>query len=497
MSLKDISSNNLLCGEDGADAVNLSFRSLTQLPDRLWESTQLQKLVLAGNPLTILPRNLSRLTNLQNLNCGSCELTTFPIPSIPYLQNLTNLNLSGNKIVEIPDNIGKLTNLVEMLLGTNLISQVPGSLGDLENLTVLKLGKCKLQEFPAAIARLKNLKELQLSENSISGPVPSYLFRLPNLENLDLSYNKFDSLLDGELEKCSGEELDEFFAPMAKLSILTMNDNFFKTIPPHTLSNFPSLSVLQISFNKIETLPADLGKATSLVMIDIASNRVKEIHTEWESLLNLSSLDIAYNDLKSIPDSFINLQSLRVFTAIGNDMETMPSVCQGLIDRGVRVRFNDAEFLPNCIIPGLFLGGVSAARDKYGLKRLGIDHVLTVAEIDPLYDGEFVYKTVRIDDHADQNISAFFEECRLFIAEGIQSGGVLVHCAAGVSRSATIVIMYVMSSQHKTFDEAFDIVRDKRPIICPNSGFRDQLRLYEQELLKKDGFLKSEKCIVS
>lgn len=89
-----------------------------------------------GNLLTTLPRNLAKLTNLQNLNCGSCELASFPASAIPSLQNLTALNLSGNKLTEIPDNIGKITSLVELLIGSNLLTTLPGSVGDLENLTV-------------------------------------------------------------------------------------------------------------------------------------------------------------------------------------------------------------------------------------------------------------------------------------------------------------------------------------------------------------------------
>eukprot|EP00026_Physarum_polycephalum_P007158 Phypoly_transcript_07214.p1 GENE.Phypoly_transcript_07214~~Phypoly_transcript_07214.p1 ORF type:complete len:492 (+),score=47.51 Phypoly_transcript_07214:58-1533(+) len=438
----------LAINEDSG-SINLSFRSLSSIPDKLWEFQHIHKLVLAGNPLTSIPQHLSKLTNLQTLNCGSCELTSFPTPAVPYLQSLTYLNLSGNQITEVPENLGKLVGLTEVLLGTNCISRLPNSFGDLENLTILKLGKCKFEEFPPCIGRLKQLKELQLSENSITGPIPSYIYQLPNLESLDLGYNKIDALLGEDLMTCSGSELDAFFClPMAKLRVLTLNDNFLQTIPPHTISNFTSLQVLQLSFNKLTSLPDDIALMQSLVMIDISSNSISELHPEWGQLMNLSSLDVSYNDLATIPDTFTNLQSLRVFTVLGNNMQEIPPICQTLADRGVRVRFNDASSIPNSIIPGLFLGGVSAARDKYTLKRLGIKRVLTVAEIDPLHAGEFVYKVVRVDDHADQDLSAFFEECRQFISGGIQDGGVLVHCAAGVSRSATMVIMYVMAVRH-------------------------------------------------
>ena len=46
-------------------------------------------------------------------------------------------------------------------------------------------------------------------------------------------------------------------------------------------------------------------------------------------------------------------------------------------------------------------------------------------------------------------------------------------------------------------DEAFEFVREKRPIICPNSGFREQLYMYEREIFKKENSFKAEKCIVS
>ena len=53
----------------------------------------------------------------------------------------------------------------------------------------------------------------------------------------------------------------------------------------------------------------------------------------------------------------------------------------------------------------------------------------------------------------------------------MKSGSVLVHCAAGVSRSASIVIAYLMRIKGWTYAEAFSYVKSKRFVICPNSGF--------------------------
>ena len=48
---------------------------------------------------------------------------------------------------------------------------------------------------------------------------------------------------------------------------------------------------------------------------------------------------------------------------------------------------------------------------------------------------------------------------------------ILVHCAQGKSRSATIVVMYLMRNKQWTFDKAVDYAKKRRDIICINEGF--------------------------
>lgn len=60
-----------------------------------------------------------------------------------------------------------------------------------------------------------------------------------------------------------------------------------------------------------------------------------------------------------------------------------------------------------------------------------------------------------------------------------QDGVVLVHCNAGVSRAAAIVIGFLMSSEEIEFTSAFSLVKDARPSICPNHGFIEQLRTFQ------------------
>jgi protein-tyrosine phosphatase len=66
-----------------------------------------------------------------------------------------------------------------------------------------------------------------------------------------------------------------------------------------------------------------------------------------------------------------------------------------------------------------------------------------------------------------------------------KGGKVLVHCFAGVSRSATIVIAYMMQEHGMNYHSAFKFVKSKRPFINPNEGFRTQLITFGKELADK------------
>ena len=70
-----------------------------------------------------------------------------------------------------------------------------------------------------------------------------------------------------------------------------------------------------------------------------------------------------------------------------------------------------------------------------------------------------------------------------FIDEIVKKGKrVYVHCAAGVSRSASTVLAYMMASRNISLNDAYDLVSAKRPCIKPNDGFVAQLKLFEQDL---------------
>jgi predicted protein tyrosine phosphatase len=134
---------------------------------------------------------------------------------------------------------------------------------------------------------------------------------------------------------------------------------------------------------------------------------------------------------------------------------------------------------PHQAIPGLYISSAAAARNKETLSRLGITHILIAAKgLYPAHLGEYNYMLLEVQDWAGEDLLYYFEEAIKFIDEGRKEGNVLVHCMAGVSRSASIVIAYIMHAEKVPFQVAFDKLKKARPIVHPNEAFKRQLEIF-------------------
>jgi Dual specificity phosphatase, catalytic domain len=154
---------------------------------------------------------------------------------------------------------------------------------------------------------------------------------------------------------------------------------------------------------------------------------------------------------------------------------------------------------PCQVLPGLFIGPIGAARNLKALRKRGITHIFNVSPIVPCYfrdnpEGAFTYHLVPIYDDASVDLLPHLEAAVEFIATGRKSGGVLVHCYAGQSRSASFVIAYLMAKEHMSLPEAWAAVRKARPCVQPNQGFLRQLAEYEQSVLLRNAVVKEEIC---
>ncbi|KAL8250283.1 hypothetical protein R6Q59_033976 [Mikania micrantha] len=143
---------------------------------------------------------------------------------------------------------------------------------------------------------------------------------------------------------------------------------------------------------------------------------------------------------------------------------------------------------PSLIAGNLFIGGALAARSVYTLQHIGITHILClcsneIGQSDSQRPDLFEYRNFCIGDEEDSNISEIFEEAHQFIDAVEQKGGkVLVHCFEGRSRSATVVLGYLMMRKNNTLLKAWNSLRKVHRRAQPNDGFARVLLELDKKL---------------
>nr|XP_033799632.1 dual specificity protein phosphatase 22-A-like isoform X1 [Geotrypetes seraphini] len=143
------------------------------------------------------------------------------------------------------------------------------------------------------------------------------------------------------------------------------------------------------------------------------------------------------------------------------------------------------------ITNGLFLGNIRVflftdSEDKASLAKNGVTHILSVHNSAKTKLQEMKYLCISASDSSSQNLLQHFKECIKFIHEcRLQGGGCLVHCLAGISRSTTILVAYLMTVTSFGWEDCLCAVKAARSYVFPNLGFQQQLQEYEMTLLKE------------
>eukprot|EP01084_Bolivina_argentea_P247092 413415_1 len=161
-----------------------------------------------------------------------------------------------------------------------------------------------------------------------------------------------------------------------------------------------------------------------------------------------------------------------------------------LITKQIPKQYEIFTRYPNIIISNkLYLGDRDHATDSNVIKDIGITHIVnmtTEVECAFRYDEELShikYLQCKILDDAYTDIDQLFEKCVNFIDKAFNENDTnkcLVHCVAGVSRSSTIIIAYLMKMKKMKYDDALDYTIKRRRIVNPNPGFRRQLKSWEE-----------------
>ncbi len=303
-----------------------------QFLESLQHCPALTLLDLSDNKLTQLPESVVKLQNLTSLYLANNQLTQLP-ESVVKLQNLTSLYLADNQLTQLPESLAKLQSLTSLNLGGNQLTQLPESVATLQNLTSLDLRGNQLTQLPESVATLQNLTELDLGGNQFT-QLPESVAKLQSLTSLNLGGNqltqlpeslaKLQSLTSLNLGGNQLSQLQESVATLQSLTSLNLGGNQLTQLP-ESVAKLQNLTELNLGGNQLTQLPENLAKLQNLTSLDLSENQLTQLPESLAKLQNLTSLDLSENQLTQLPESLAKLQNLTELNLSRNRIQTLPA----------------------------------------------------------------------------------------------------------------------------------------------------------------------------
>ena len=136
------------------------------------------------------------------------------------------------------------------------------------------------------------------------------------------------------------------------------------------------------------------------------------------------------------------------------------------------------------ICDNIYLGDKKAAGDEANLLKNNIKAVVNCAQGCVSEYNEIKFIELNLLDDENQSIFPKFDIAYSFIKEH-SNHNILIHCKEGRSRSASLVVFYLMKEKGWDYDTSIKFIRKKRRSAHPNSGFKKQLKEYYTKNIKK------------
>ncbi|KAI9088408.1 hypothetical protein K1719_029857 [Acacia pycnantha] len=169
--------------------VALRDSKLKTFPDEILDlDRSVRTLDLTHNRIVDVPLEMGKLINLQRLVLADNLIESLSV-HLGKLQSLKIMILDGNRITSLPDELGQLVKLEQVSISGNLLTCLPVTIGSLRSLTLLNVSNNKLKSLPESIGSCFSLEELQANENLIED-LPAALCNLTRLKSLCLDNNE-------------------------------------------------------------------------------------------------------------------------------------------------------------------------------------------------------------------------------------------------------------------------------------------------------------------
>jgi len=291
---------------DTTGTINMSGLHLENLPD-ISRFNNIYAIDAQGNKLAKVPGKLLKIDSLKRVNLSNNELKRICFPRNTTIESL---DLSKNNFRRIPRSIKRLKHLNYLTISDNQIKHIPYFLKRMQKLNSIEVNFNQIKPNKRDIKRLKNIEILVMAGNNIT-ELPENINDLEKIKKLNFSKNKLTSLppnfalLDSlEIIIFYQNEFDHIPLEITQIPTLKIIDFYYNHISeiPDKVGNLQNLTMIFLAYNDIEVLPDTLRSLQKLKAFYIHDNQVRYIHAWVTNFKHLEVLDISYNKLFSIPD---------------------------------------------------------------------------------------------------------------------------------------------------------------------------------------------------
>ncbi|XP_033997320.1 dual specificity protein phosphatase 8a isoform X1 [Trematomus bernacchii] len=222
----------------------------------------------------------------------------------------------------------------------------------------------------------------------------------------------------------------------------------------------------------------ELGRKQEVVVYDQSSKEAGHLSKDGFVHILMGKLESTFHKVSLLTGGFAAFSSC------------FPGLCEGKPATALPMSLSQpclpvANVGPTCILPHLYLGSQKDVLNKDLMAQNGITYVLNASNTCPKPDfiSESNFMRIPVNDNYCEKLLPWLDKTNEFIDKAkVSNCRVIVHCLAGISRSATIAIAYIMKTMGLSSDDAYRFVKDRRPSISPNFNFLGQLLEFEKGL---------------
>ena len=260
------------------EVLSLTNCGLVRIPASLKNCKHLHRLNLEGNQIKHIPRWLTSLDSLEEINLNFNKLN-LKRRDIRRLAKVEDVLLAGNGIKKLPDNVGILR-CESLNLSKNQISTLPKSFVKLKQARYLIFYENQFESIPEELVGFKNLKHLDFYKNKIT-EIPDFIGDMDNLQQLFLSFNKI-------------EEIPDTLRNLKRLKYFYIHHNELHFLP-EWITEMDSIERFGVGFNHLLELP-DLSKMEALYEFDAEHNLLERFPWELVEKPEMEILILRDND---------------------------------------------------------------------------------------------------------------------------------------------------------------------------------------------------------